>query len=157
MKIKGRVVKGLNTAVAVIPRPDGNLVFKAVAISNYDEFDAIVKEPVAPIMTMAGGLQVSDFKDAQYLRKQTEYNLLRNNWMAIKSLSATEGLEWEKVDLLKPETYGLWQDELKDADLIPSEINCVIGAIIEANNLSAEKLDKARESFLAEERSKEQS
>ena len=67
--------------------------------------------------------------------------------MAIKSLEPTE-IEWQRVDIDKPETWLLWTEELKDAGLSEVEVQRVIILVMQANSLDENKLRKAREAFL---------
>jgi hypothetical protein len=68
----------------------------------------------------------------------------------LKSLESTEDLEWETVDINKPETYGNWQIELEDAGFSEIERMRVMQLCTQVNALDDNMLDQAKETFLAE-------
>jgi hypothetical protein len=82
-----------------------------------------------------------------------EYNSKYNDYLFIKSLEATPGLEWETVNIDDPETWKNVHEELKNADLTPTEIQRIHYGIIEANGLSDAKVEEARKRFLASQAS----
>jgi hypothetical protein len=69
--------------------------------------------------------------------------------MILKSLSATEGLEWEQVDMSKPETWHNYGDELVSSGFSPAEIFAITEAVMTACGLNQKKIDEATERFLA--------
>ena len=71
--------------------------------------------------------------------------------MILKSLEATEGLEWETVKMDDPETWLNYEKELKDSGLSPIEVGRIVGICMSANGLDERKMEAARDAFLAEQ------
>lgn len=151
MKIHGKKVAGVYEELVVIPRNDGNLVFKARAISDYSAFDKLCPEPKGDIRMYPGGRQVEDVESPAYHAKMREWAQLRTHWMILHSLKATEGLEWETVDMSKSETWKSYGDEMTSAGLSPAEQGRIVHCVSVANGLDQSKIDEATESFLADQ------
>ncbi|MCK9463229.1 MAG: hypothetical protein M0R80_26710 [Proteobacteria bacterium] len=149
MKIGERTL-GPQVRILVIPRQEGNVVFKAKAVLDYKAFDALVTNPVPPNIMMKGETSFKpNFKDPKYIESLDKYIGLKRDWMFIESLSVTPDLIWEKVKLEDIETWGKWSDELTEAGFTPMEINRIIGLIIEANGMDQTMIDEATKAFLA--------
>lgn len=149
MKIKGKVIINDNMEIVVIPRKTENLVFKFNPVLDYKEFDNYVKEPVAPTVTKAGGEKFLDLEDSNYKIQTIDYFRKRSQWSFLKSMSATEDLEFDLIKMNDPETWGLLDKEFQEAGFTPSEINRLYNAYHLANSMSDERFEEARESFLA--------
>jgi hypothetical protein len=149
MKMNGVKLECPNEAILVLPRPDENIVFRAKAILDYDEFDKICPEPKPPVKVLKGGKRDVNLADVDYLKAVAEVNENRMAWIVLKSLAATEGLEWETVNMLQPSTWKNYAQELKDSGFSIIEINKIVGLALEANSLDEAKLDAARQAFLA--------
>ena len=74
---------------------------------------------------------------------------MKSKWMLLKSLDATEGIEWEKVKVSEPATWDLLEEELKDSGLNEVEIMRLYQAMMKVNSLDEEYLEEARERFFA--------
>ena len=149
MKMNGQTVSGPNIAYAVIPRHYGDLVFKAQAILDMEEFKKLVPEPLPGKKMLPGGKVVEDRDDKAFRSSVGRYADLRYAFIFLKSLSATEGIEWETIKLSEPDTWLNWEKELKDSGLSEPEIVQIQMAVAEANGLSQAKMDEARDRFLA--------
>lgn len=149
MKMHGKTIEGLNIAYAVIPRHTGDLVFKCQAVLDMTEFEELVKMPKPGKKMLPGGKQVDDREDAGFRSGVKDYTDKRYAFIILKSLSATEGLEWDTVRLSDPATWLGWEKEMEKAGFSFNEINIVQVAVAEANSLNQEKLDEARARFLA--------
>jgi hypothetical protein len=150
MKINGKKVSGPNKVITVLPREGGDLAFVAQAVLDSDEFEKLVPRPAPPLITRKGdSLPSPDYTDKKYVLEDRDYGKKKTNWMIIKSLSATPGLEYEQVNVLDPSTWHLIYLELKDAGLCEMEIGRLVNSVWEAHALDESKLDAARERFLA--------
>lgn len=149
MKMNGMKLECPNEVVLVLPRQDGDLVFKAKAVTSYEEFDAVCAEPKPQIRTLKGGVQQEMVTEPAYLKAIAEHNQKRMCWIFLKSLQATEGLEWETVKYDDPNTWANYIDELKSSGFSAVEINRINTAVLQANCLDEEKLESARKAFLA--------
>ena len=157
MKIKGKRLESSNEVTIVLPRYNGeDLIFKAKVVLDYPNLDKLLTKPEAPSI-LKKGKQEKDYKDSGYItqvQKNYEYRL---NYMVLLSLAATEGLEWETVDLEKPETWENWETELKESGIPNSEVIYIFNKVQEVNSLDQDKLDEARERFLLTQLAQEKS
>ena len=131
----------------VLPRGDGNdIPFRAVAVTVNDEFEKLVPMPVPPMVITKNGKQ-PDLTDDTYKAALASRDVKRFAFLCLKSLEPSN-IEWETVDLEKPNTWSGWSQELKDAGLSDTEVNRVIGTVMIANSLDEDKIDEARKTFL---------
>jgi hypothetical protein len=87
-------------------------------------------------------------EDRKFLDKLAQHSRKRFAWLILKSLSATPGLEWEKVDLKNPDTWLLYDEELKATGFVQAEINRIIQGVMDANAMNDEKVKQAKDRFL---------
>jgi hypothetical protein len=146
MRIGGVEAKGLNECVLVLPRADGDLVFTARAVPDYDEFEKLCPEPVVPAILTKDGKKLDD-KDTEYLAAVARREILRIAYLVVKSLEPSN-IEWDSVVMDRPNTWPNYKDDFKKAGLSVVEFNRVWGLISEANCLSEDKLEAARSRFL---------
>ena len=118
MKLNGKKIEGPNVEVVVIPRRTGNLVFKAQSVLDYDVFDAVCTTPKPREIIKPGGERTLAFNEQAYLDAMNKWASKKTDWMVLKSLEATEGLEWETVNMDDPDTWNNYQEELKAASLM---------------------------------------
>jgi hypothetical protein len=152
MKLFGQTITEPNVVEITIPRKnvENTIVFKAKSIIDFDEFDELCPEPEAPVRFVRG--QATPQKatdDPSYIKAQEERSSKRMSYMIVKSLEATEGLEWETVDMKKPETWANYATELKQAHFNAIEINRIISGVMKANCLDEDSIKEAEERFLA--------
>lgn len=149
MRIHGKKIEGLNVEEIIIPRGDGDpIVFRAQAVVDFDECNALNPRPKPKKMKMRNGDLVDRTDEPTFMQALDEWGQRQTAWMLIKSLSATEGLEWETVDLNNPNTWLGWRDELHSAGFVDAEINRIFQGVVAACGLSEEKVEKARQRFL---------
>lgn len=147
MKLGGRKLTNKNLEIVVIPRDDGDLIFKFKPVLDFSEFDELLPYPKMPIVTDAQGTrQVKD--DPVHKQKVTSYLSKKMAWMFLVSISATDNLEWENIKLGDPNTWESYIDELKSAEISEVEVNMLDRAFQRVNSLSEEHLDEARNRFL---------
>jgi hypothetical protein len=146
MRIGGIEVKGLNEVVLVLPRSAGDIVVKARAVPNYEEFDKLCPEPKMPVILTKDGKK-NDENNVDYVASCAHREQLRIAYIYIKSLEPSN-IEWDTVKLDTPSTWLNFRKDFGDAGLSPVEINRIWGAISEANCLSEDKLEAARARFL---------
>ena len=150
MKFKGEKVSARNLEICVIPRGDGDsVVFKCQAVLDMDDFEKLCPVPKPPQRMMAGGKKVIDIEDPIYKHKIEDRNDKRISYLILKSLEATEDLEWETVVMGDSDTWGNYETEFKQAGFSPVEIMRIINSCMTANCLNEDKLKEARDSFLA--------
>jgi hypothetical protein len=147
MKVNGKKISGANVEYVVIPRPDGDIVFKATAILDMKPFYDMCPQPKPPMVTYAGGEKKADTTDAAYLKSISEYGNLRYYFTIIWSLKDSN-IEFEKVKYTDPNTWLLFEEELKEAGFNFQEIQRIIFGTMTANSLNESKLEEARTRFL---------
>jgi len=149
MKMNGMKLECPNQVTLVLPRPDGDLVFTAKAVTGYEEFDVLCPEPKPQVRTIKGGKKQEMTTAPEFLQALAEHNQRRMCWIFLKSLQATEGLEWETVKIEDSNTWTNYVDELKASGFSPVEINRINTLVLQANCLDEEMLESARKAFLA--------
>jgi hypothetical protein len=149
MKLNGRKIEGPNEVTIVIPRGSGaDIILKARAVMDLDDFETMCPPPNPPTRVMAGGQEVPNLKDKGYLAALNRQSIMRLNYIILASLSATEGLEWETVDIADPTTWDNMQTEMQDAGLSRIEIQRIAAECLNVNALNDAKIEEARERFL---------
>jgi len=149
MKINGKTIQGPNEVITVIPRENGDLIFKSRAILDYAKFDTLCKVPIAPFKKMPDGQTFPDFDDEGYKKAIRQFSERKVAFMIVDSLSATDGLEFETVKINDPTTWENVETELRTAGLTEVEIQRVIASVWEANGLDNQKIEEAKKRFLA--------
>jgi len=153
MKLQGKRIEGANEVVIVIPRASStDIVFKARAVLDMLPFEKMCPSPEPPKRMVAGGVEIPNFKDPSFLKQLDNYSVKRLSWIVLTSLEATEGLEWENVDLSDPTTWNNFREELMEAGFSNVEVNRIVGDCINVNALNEEKIEEARERFLSRSR-----
>ena len=131
--------------ILVLPRGDQQIVFRAVGLPDYEEFQKLCPEPKPPgKLTKDGWVPNED--DANYKSLQESHGKKRLAWMVVTSLEPSQ-IEWDSVDPANPSTWTNWETDMKEAGLSQVECNRVMGLVLQANCLDEEKLKKARAVF----------
>jgi hypothetical protein len=132
----------------VIPRGDVQVPFKFEAVISYDEMDEICPRPKPPTKILPGGAQEPAPDDPDYQKRMTEWATLRVHWNFLKSIELSK-IEWETVDMKKPETWGNYEQELLDAGFTSYEVIKLIRKCTEVNGLDQDAIEQATKDFLA--------
>lgn len=149
MKLHGKKIEGPNVEVVVIPRSEDNLVFKAQSVLDYEIFDAVCPMPIPREVLKPGGERTLLFEEKTYQEAMDKWASKKTDWMVLKSLEATESLEWETVNIDDPDTWSNYREELRAASLSPMEIARIVNAVMAACGLDQKKIDEATAAFLA--------
>jgi hypothetical protein len=158
MKLNGRKNLSPSNQVVALPRDafedeDGNLVpgdliFKLRAVPSMKDFETHCPKPEPPKKLVVGGDYVDNEDSPQYIQELEDYGDKRIAFMMLKSLEATEGLEWDKVKLEDHTTWSMWKDELLSAGLAEMEIQRLTIGMMRANSLDEAHIEEARSRFL---------
>ena len=135
--------------IVAIPRRDGAMIFKAAAVTEFDDFLKLCPMPIPPSIMRKGGVQGQNIEDPTYKAELDAWATRRTDWMIIKSLQATEALEWDTVKMEDCMTWTNFRTEFLASGLTPIEINTIIQAVVDACGLNQKKIDQATASFLA--------
>lgn len=146
MKILGQTIPPPAPEKITLYRGNKTIVLTAQAILSFDEFDELCPAPKAPVEYGPDKKPVPVRDDPEFLEKVREYSKKRQAWEFIKSLSATEGLEWDTVKLNDPNTWLNYEKDLKTC-FTEEEIGKIILGTMEANNPSEKRRKEAFESF----------
>lgn len=150
MKLSGKKLVKPNVEIIIIPRGDGDdIVLKAGPAADMETFDKICPAPKPPTRIYPGGRKAEDINDENFQKEQAQHAETRFYYMALKSLSINPELEWETVDLDRPATWKNFLDELKEAGFSEVEVNRVVQGVMDANCLNEDRIDEARQRFLA--------
>jgi hypothetical protein len=149
MKIHGVKVHQPNVEIVVIPRGEEVIVFRCQAVLSMDEFTKLCPPPQPREILKPGGKRVFDVEDEGYKLELKQYGERRFAYLCLKSLEATEGLEWETVRLGDPDTWLNHERELGDSGFTYNEIQRIQEGVLSANCLNETKLEEARKRFLA--------
>jgi len=117
------------------------------AVLDMSGFDDNYPRPDAPTVKLANGKKFQDTEDKKYKEALSDYAELRFCYMILKSLEATPGLEWDTVDMSKPETWANYQKDLKAAGFNINEINRILQEVFDVNALNDDKLKEAKDRF----------
>ncbi|MCP4896249.1 MAG: hypothetical protein GY906_04670 [bacterium] len=145
MKIGG-VSVSRSEEILVLPRINGDLVFRACAVMSMDDFDALCPKPEPPTRITKDGRE-PDYDSKNFMSVMKSWSERRYAYICVKSLEPSN-IEWTNVDLEKPATWPNWIDELQEAGIASTELNRVQNLILEANALNEAKLKEARDAFL---------
>jgi len=150
MKIQGQQIEGPNIDYIVLPRGAGkdNIIFKIQAVLDDTEFKQLCPEPTPPKKRLATGQEVSNIYDPTYQKALEQHADRRIDWLCLKSLQATEGLEWETVDMSDPSTWPLYKQELRNSGFSLIEVNRIIAKCFAVNALSEAHIMEAEKLFL---------
>ena len=150
MKINGKTISKPKNEIVVIPRDGEDFVFEVQAVLDFKQFDSVCPEP-QPVMktNQKTGQSVKNITHPVYVEATKKYNENRINYMIIKSLEATDGIEWETVDMTDPSTWSSYEDELRDCGLTEYEMSLLVRAVMKVNGLSEEIYNEAKKRFLA--------
>lgn len=147
MKINGRRFDEPAVVTIDVNVGDEIISLRAQAVLDYSEFEALCPVPKPPEVIRPGGKKATNPEDPKYKAKLMEWSQNRAYYMMLKSLSATEGLEWDKVQMDDPKTWSLMDEELNKA-FTPYGASRVAQGVLRANCLDDQMLKEARSSFL---------
>lgn len=155
MKLNGKQ-PGVHIEPIPLPRPDGDLIFKAAAIGDFEPFIQLCPVPNPPTKTLPGGEVIPNVEDPNYQKALANHAEKRTAYMVVKGLSeATPGLEWETVKLDDHNTWGQYRKELCESGLSDIEVTRLVNGVMRANSLSETAVSEALQRFLASERAPE--
>jgi hypothetical protein len=149
MRLHGVKIEGACVEEIIIPRGDDQIVLRAQAVLDDDEFNDLCPRPKPQVMLMKGGKKVEKTDAPAYREALNTWGEQRVAWLVIKSLEATEGLEWDTVKVDDPSTWLNYRAELKSAGFSDNEQARILAGVMAANGLSETKVAEARERFLA--------
>lgn len=148
MKLNGREVKGPNVEYVVIPRHEGDLIFKFQAVLDMSEFETLCPPPKPGQVMLPGGAKRDDEKDPVYIEMLRQHRERRFAFTFLKSIEPSN-IEWDTVKWEDPSTWTAYEKELTESGFSFNEIQLLQIGAANANGINQAKLDEARNRFLA--------
>lgn len=151
MKIGGKKYSCAHEVIISIPRgssPKEAANFVAHAVLDYSEFDRLVPLPKKRVRVTPNGEESDIEDDVAYIAASGKRRELDLDYMCIKSLAATPGIEWDTVKINEPNTWANWRVDLQKSGFSRVEINRIFGGVCQANALDEDFVKAARDSFL---------
>jgi hypothetical protein len=148
MKISGATIPKPQVEVVVFTRGEQRIVFKAAPVTDFTDFEKLCPMPAPPIMLKKGGIKVQDVEDKDYKAAVERWATLRTDWMMLKSLQATDNLQWDTVDMSNCDTWSNYRTELETC-LSQIEMGAIVRIVVDACGLNQKKIDDATKDFLA--------
>jgi hypothetical protein len=149
MKMFDKAIQPMAAEYVVIPRGETSYTFKLIPVLDFQEFDKILPRPEPPEILKPGGVRFRDTQNPDFVKRVSDWALKRTSWLIIRSLSGTDGLSWETVKLSDPDTWPLYNDELKASGLTDLEIGKLVEAIWNVCGLNERRIEQATKDFLA--------
>jgi hypothetical protein len=149
MKINGKPLLGPRVVKLHLFIEEGQAVeLKFRCLTAQDDFEKIMPRPKPPELVKPGGERLVDVEDATFKAALLSWATHKIDWEFLQSISATDGLEWESVNMSEPSTWGKWREDLEKY-FGTGELNKIFQKYMEANMLTEDVMDEARKSFLA--------
>jgi DNA-binding MltR family transcriptional regulator len=157
MLINGKKLDTPNIEYCIIPRGNAeDIILKACAVLDMSPFEKLCPPPKPVIKRLPGNKKVEDVESPIYKAHLQTWNNKRVAYMVIKSLEATEELVWEKVNLSNPDTWELYESELRESGFSEIEIMRILNTVMSANCLNETRIEQARNAFLLLQAQKEE-
>lgn len=156
MRLQGKKIEGANIETIVIPRGDSEIVFKAQAVLSEETFLALCPRPKPKVSIGRGGKRLEQVEAPNYVASLNEWGERKVAWLMVKSLEATEGLEWDTVNMNDPSTWVNYRKELADSGFTEAEQVRIINGVLAANGLDEQKVEAARQRFLASQQEEQE-
>jgi hypothetical protein len=164
VKYKGKTPTALFEKILVLPRsdryvngvPEEDIILRFKPVSNWEDFTKVCPEPICPKIQIAGQepRNATPEEAPEYGKRLRAHSIRQTQWLVITSISATTDLVFDNVKMAQPETWGNFDKELLEAGFNIFEIQKIYDFAMQANVLTDEALDAARERFLATERAR---
>lgn len=148
MKVGGVPISKPEVDVFVLPRPEGDLVFRGQAVDSLDEYlDQCGGIPKPPrVLTKNGWEDNTEDKSYRDIIRSLEEK--RISYMVLRTLEPSD-IEWSSVDINSPSTWSNWEKDFREAGLTQVEVQRLFRWVMDINCLNESKLKEAREVFLA--------
>lgn len=147
MKIKGASIPAPSPVEVTFYRGQDVVKLRLQAVLSFEQFNRLVPTPKPPLKTdVKNNRQWHDYEDKGYEKKLDQYSELKSAYVIIKGLEATDGLEWENVNINEPDTWVNYKKELLQS-FTETESARIIDAVNEANNPTTRRIEEAFDSF----------
>lgn len=148
MKVNGRRLEGPRIVKVYLPVGDDEGVeFRFRPIRSNEDFEKVLSRPKPPQVVKPGGVVHFNDQDPSFAAAVADWASKKFDWEFLVSISATEDLEWSQVKMDNPDTWKLWRDEIAE-HFGDNQVNKIFNGFIEAQFVTEETMERAREAFL---------
>jgi hypothetical protein len=148
MKVNGKSLDSLRIVKVYLPVAGEDAVeFKFRPLRSSENFDKVCPRPKPVKQVRPGGGETLDYSSPRYKAQVETWARQKTDWEFLISISATDALEWETVDMEKPDTWGNWRPEMEKV-FPESHIVRLYQGFVDAQYLTEETMEKARQLFL---------
>ncbi len=152
MKLQGKQPGAPTPSTAVFERGDDKFVFTIQAVLDFKDFLEVCPEPKPQTKTLPGGKkELEDTNTPAFQKKLDQHAELKTHWMVLKSLEATEGLEWETISMTDATTWSNYQEELMAAGFTEGEVAYVVSKVFKQHIVDEDVMQDALDRFTAGE------
>jgi hypothetical protein len=153
MKIHGMTVAPPEPVTIPIPRLDSEgreyfIELRLAPVLDYTEFEEMCPPPKVPMKRDPQGVETPDLTP-EYKKMVSDRLTLQVDYMVLKSLSATDGLVWDTVDMKDPATWGNFGKEMEEAGFSALEVTQIMNKITSISGMNPKNMEEARKRFLA--------
>jgi len=149
MKINGITFGGPKPVPCVIPVGNDEVVFMITPVMDFEEFEKLCPRPEPPGAIDNKGNKTTNPDHPSHIEAIGKYADQRMEWMYLKAVEGTEGLEWENVNMEDPSTYTNFTKELVNAGIPIGYIDALKMKIIQVCGLDPDRIEEATKRFLA--------
>lgn len=148
MKVNGKSLDAPRIVKVYLPIADNGAVeFKFRPLRGDEEFEKILTRPKPKAKKKPGGEVFHDTNDPAFKTALAEWVSKKLDWEFLTCISATDGLEWETVNMSDPNSWKNWRSDMEKV-FGTAEINAVFQGFLDAQYISEEVMEKARAAFL---------
>lgn len=148
MKVNGKKLMGPRIVDVYLPTADeGAVKFSFRALKAGESFDKVMPRPKPKQGKIPGGKIVFETESPAYQQSVLDWATMKFDWEFLKSIDATEGLEWTLVDMTNPGTYGKWREEL-ETHFSEAEVNKIFQGFLDAQYITDDLMEVAKQRFL---------
>jgi len=144
MKIHGKEISFEREEVLVIPRQEGDIILRFRAVTDFEPFEGKYPRPIGKEVVNPKGDKF--FVQAEPAKLQA-WSMARAGYMIVKSLEATDGVEWSTIDTEDPTTYVNVLPELSKS-FTDAEAAAIVNKARDICGLDSAKIEEATKHFL---------
>lgn len=147
MRYGGTKLTKVQTDTLVIPRGEQDIVITVRSVDDETDFLNLCPMPTPPQRLLPGGVKQVNTESPEYKSAMMKWSSQKMAWLIIKSLSATEELEWDTIVADDPETWLNYEKELQES-FSQLEISLIIEKVLTVCGLNSSKIEQATKDFL---------
>jgi hypothetical protein len=148
MRVNGKKLTGPRIVKVYLPTGDDEAVeFKFRPLKADENFEKVLSKPLPPQVLKPGGAIHHNENDKNYKDAVFQWMSKKFDWEFLTSISVTEDLQFDTVRMEDPETWKNWRKEIGE-HFGDNQINKIFNGFVEAQFVTEETMERAREAFL---------